>query len=133
MAFASQETVQVLATKEELEALESAYEEDAGNKLSIFGIPILWIESDEEKVLILKQMLIDLRKATFEVSDSLWGLSVGYIERSEGTWRIWKTLQETLFPCKTTWSEWFDKLETLFGSWINSRECGIIGWMRDKG
>ena len=39
MAFASQETVQVLATKEELDALESAYEEDVSNKLSIFGIP----------------------------------------------------------------------------------------------
>ena len=31
MAFASQETVQVLATKEELDALESAYEEDVSN------------------------------------------------------------------------------------------------------
>lgn len=39
MAIASQETVQVLATKEELDALESAYEEDVSNKLSIFGIP----------------------------------------------------------------------------------------------
>ena len=67
MAFASQETVQVLATKEELDALESAYEEDVSNKLSIFGIPKSWIESDEEKVLVMKQMLIDLRKATFEV------------------------------------------------------------------
>ena len=127
MAFASQETVQVLATKEELDALESAYEEDVSNKLSIFGIPESWIESDEEKVLVMKQMLIDLRKATFEVCLFVTCYTIGYIKGSEGTWRIWEAIQAIVFPCEAFRSERSNQLEELLGLWIDSWERGNNG------
>lgn len=67
MAFATQQTVEVLASKEELEELDKAFESNEKNKLSKSGYEWLMIESDEDKKIILKQMLIDMRKRVFDV------------------------------------------------------------------
>ena len=105
MAFASQETVQVLATKEELDALESAYEEDVSNKL----------KSDEEKVLVMKQMLIDLRKATFEAT-------VKEVKEREGYEKRFKRLYFHVKPLGqndlTNWRNYLD-YELIHGN-VNS-------------
>ena len=72
MAFASQQTVHVLASPDELKMLESAFEEDSSNRMCKWNslhISIwfsLLLASDEEKLYTLKRMLIDYRQATFE-------------------------------------------------------------------
>ena len=67
MAFASQQTVDILASEEELAELDKAFESNEKNKLSRERRWSSSIESDEDKKIILKQMLIDMRKRVFDV------------------------------------------------------------------
>ena len=69
MNFATQQTFEVLASDEEKEELNKMYDNDEKNKYSMCWMFIrgLRIESDDEKQIQLKQMLIDLRKRVFDV------------------------------------------------------------------
>ena len=80
MAFASQQTVEILASEEELKTLETAFDGDERNKLSRAWGSVVKIESDEDRHIMLKQMLIDARKAVFDVP-------IGCLVKCRWRWR----------------------------------------------
>ena len=89
MAFASQQTVDILASEEELAELDKAFESNEKNKLSKERKTCWFIESDEDKKIILKQMLIDMRKRVFDVWMKLLS-KVGHPWSRACSLRVWK-------------------------------------------
>ena len=67
MGFASQQTLEILGSEEEVSMLVSAYDTNDHNKMSGFWRQNWGVESDEDRQVELKQMLIDARKAVFDV------------------------------------------------------------------